>query len=350
MVENHAAHMETSRKIDLCAMRLTQPIGTFYSAKIKAADLFDIAKFDIRRITQREGIDDFLGIQREVSAKRLLELKQYIKTQDATFPSAVIIAVDERCAQFAEVSKDSCFGILSLSNYLDKENPDNDILFRDIAKIIDGQHRVKAFEEGLNSEFEINLSVFVGADIATQAEVFSTVNLAQTKVNRSLVLDLFSLAKARSPEKTAHEITVLLDRRSESPFYRRIKRLGVATEGRFGETLSQATVVRGILSHLTKSALIDREIGKRKQTWQFSTGDHARYIFRYHFVKGQDDHIYLNMFNYFSSIKKTWPDAWDKTGLGNVLPRTNGYLAFMRFIKPAVLEPVSKRVEWLRLA
>lgn len=144
---------------------------------------------------------------------------------------------------------------LTLSNSMDLENPDNDILYRDIAKIIDGQHRVKAFEEGFIDNFEINVSIFVGADVATQAEIFSTVNLAQTKVNRSLVYDLFSLAQTRSPEKSAHEITVLLDRREDSPFHKRIKRLGTATEGRFGETLSQATVVKGILSHITKNTL-----------------------------------------------------------------------------------------------
>ncbi len=324
---------ENSKSLKLFAIKINQPVGTFFSAKVSSSDLYEIAKFDIRRIALREGIDEFLGIQREVSSKRLKEIKEYIVSKDATFPTAVIIAVDERCARFEPQSAENPFGTLILSNFIDVEKPDNDILYRDIAKIIDGQHRVKAFENGFNGEFELNLSVFVGADIATQAEIFSTVNLAQTKVNRSLVYDLFSLSHTRSPEKTAHEITVLLDQKVDSPFYRRIKRLGVATEGRFGETLSQATVVRGILVHITKTALIDRDIGKRQQNWKFHTGDELKFVFRYHFTQNRDDIIFLNIFNYFAAVSHLWGKAWANNDTGSVLPKTNGYFAFMRFIK-----------------
>jgi DGQHR domain-containing protein len=335
--------VESSKSVEVPAIKLEQPVGIFFVCVMKATDLFDIAKFDIRKITEREGIDDFLGIQREVSPKRLKELKHYITTTDATFPTAIIIAVDERCCKFSETTKNSAIGTLTLSNYLDPtKNRNNDILYRDIAKIIDGQHRIKAFEDGHNNDFNLNVAVFVGADIATQAEIFSTVNLAQTKVNSSLVYDLFSLARSRSPEKTAHEITILLDRRQDSPFRGLIKRLGVATNGRFGETLSQATIVRGILNHITNNVLVDREIGKRQKSWAFRPGDELRYIFRYNFVKNEDEIIFLNILNYFKAISDRWPNSWRNSGLGNILPRTNGYLAFMRFLRPVILNHSTK--------
>jgi DGQHR domain-containing protein len=335
--------VESSRSLDVPAIKLEQPVGVFFVCVMKATDLFDIAKFDIRKISESEGIDDFLGIQREVSPKRLKELKHYITTTDATFPTAVIIAVDERCCKFSASAKNSVTGVLTLSNYLDpNKDRNNDILYRDIGKIIDGQHRIKAFEDGYSAEFNMNVAIFVGADVATQAEIFSTVNLAQTKVNSSLVYDLFSLAKNRSPEKTAHEITVLLDKRQDSPFRDRIKRLGVATNGRFGETLSQATIVRGILNHITNNVLVDREIGKRQKSWAFKPGDELRFIFRYHFVKNQDDVIFLNILNYFKAISDRWQHSWQNSGLGNILPRTNGYLAFMRFLRPVILNYSTK--------
>ena len=116
--------------------------------------------------------------------------------------------------------------------------------------------------------------------------LFSIVNLAQTKVNRSLVYDLFSLARSRSPEKTCHEVVVALDKMDESPFHHRIKRLGVATEGRFGETLSQATVVKGILPYITNDPLADRDIGKRFGFWDQSLArDFNKRIF-YEFFAG----------------------------------------------------------------
>jgi hypothetical protein len=53
----------------------------------------------------------------------------------------------------------------------------------------------------------------------------------------------------------------------QSPFKNRIKRLGVATDGRFGETLSQATVVKGILPYISDDPLEDRDRGKRFGFW-----------------------------------------------------------------------------------
>jgi DGQHR domain-containing protein len=137
--------------------------------------------------------------------------------------------------------------ILKISEYVDDQNPDLSIKLDQVASIIDGQHRLKGREEAHKDEFEVPVSIFIGADDATEAMLFSIVNLAQTKVNRSLVYDLFSVAQSRSPEKTCHEVVVALDRMEESPFQNRIKRLGVATDGRFGEALSQVTAVKGIL-------------------------------------------------------------------------------------------------------
>ena len=70
--------------------------------------------------------------------------------------------------------------------------------------MIDGQHRIAGLYkyEG-EVGFDINVTIFVGTDIADQAQIFSTVNLEQTKVNRSLAYDLFALAHSRSPKKRA---------------------------------------------------------------------------------------------------------------------------------------------------
>ena len=59
--------------------------------------------------------------------------------------------------------------------------------------------------------FDILVSLFVGSDIADQAHVFATVNLEQTKVGKSLAIDLFELARTRSPIKTCHNVAVALD-------------------------------------------------------------------------------------------------------------------------------------------
>jgi DGQHR domain-containing protein len=180
--------------------------------------------------------------------------------------------------------------------------------------------------------------VFIGIDEGTQASIFSIVNLAQTKVNKSLVYDLFSLAKERSPEKTCHEIAVALDTLDDSPFQGRIKRLGSATDGRFGETLSQATIVRGLLPYLTKNPALDRDIGKRFGFWdpEVKAGGKGQ-IFRPLFVQGEDAKILRILINYFRAVRDRWPKAWASTGRGYMLNRTNGYNALMRFLRPSYL-------------
>ena len=173
--------------------------------------------------------------------------------------------------------------------------------------------------------------------------IFSKVNLAQTKVNKSLVYDLFSLDRDRSPEKTCHEIVVNLNDIPESPFFESIKRLGSATDGVFGETLSQATVVKGLLPYITNDPLTDRDIGRRIGVWpDRGPKDFERRIF-YPFFRSKDDFKILTVvINYFTAIKERWPHAWSGTGTGAMLPRTNGYNASMRFLRDAYLQITTK--------
>ncbi|PKQ09929.1 MAG: hypothetical protein CVT73_00070 [Alphaproteobacteria bacterium HGW-Alphaproteobacteria-12] len=334
---------EDKKQISFPIIRLHQPIGEFYIGAISARDLCEISFFDIRKIetenTKDRSFETYLGIQRKLSPKRVKELQQYVLTSDANFPTSVIIAVEEVCAKVSGLGENSATGSMTLSNYPDPDDEADRILFRGVAKVIDGQHRI----EGLKSlpdghDFEINIAVFVGADIADQAAIFSTVNLAQTKVNRSLVYDLFSYARTRSPEKTCHEIVVALDSSKGSPFEGKIKRLGVATDGRFGETLSQATVVDGILKYISDNRIADREIGRKGRKWPtVGHGEARRLIFRQLFVEERDTDIAKIVWNYFDAVRRRWPNAWVRTGEGFILNRTNGFNGFIRFLRQAYL-------------
>lgn len=316
-----------------------QKIGTFYTGVVSATKLLEICKFDFRRIHDRGGRKEFLGIQREIKPKRIREIAKYIGTSDAVFPTSIVISVDERCASLVEHDG---YWQLELAAFVDPEDKRINIPFDSIASIIDGQHRLKSFEDLGDLVFDLPVSIFVGVDDAIEATIFSTVNLAQTKVNRSLVYDLFSLDRTRSPEKTAHDIAVALDGLAESPFKDRIKRLGSATEGRFGETLSQATVVKGILPYISKDPLTDRDIGKRIGFWpDASASDFATRPLYVFFQRDEDEKILANVMNFFMAVSKRWPVAWERTGQGAVLNKTNGYNALMRFFKKAYLHSTS---------
>jgi DGQHR domain-containing protein len=321
--------------ISIPVFQISQPIGGFYVAVMRADHLLSICEFDYRRMQYTSGYIDFLGIQRELNKKRIRDIRQYVGTIDACFPTSVVISIDEKCAQLEETDVMGV-KILKIFEYIDEVAPELSIKLAEVGSIIDGQHRLKGLEEARKDDFEVPVSIFVGLDDATDATIFSIVNLAQTKVNRSLVYDLFSLAKTRSPEKTCHEIAVALDRMEESPFQNRIKRLGVATQGRFGETLSQATVVKGILPYITNDPLADRDRGKRFGFWDQSLTDNYRKRIFYPFFAGNEDaKILSNILNYFNAIRDKWSVAWGRSGTGNIINRTNGFNGFIRFLRPA---------------
>jgi DGQHR domain-containing protein len=323
--------------ISIPVFQITQPVGDFYIGVMRADHLLSICKFDYRRMQYQSGHIDFLGIQRELNKKRIKEIKQYVATMDACFPTSIVISIDEKCARVEDTDLVGA-KILRIFEYVDEEQPELSIKLDEVASIIDGQHRLKGLEEAHKDDFEVTVSIFIDVDDATDAMLFSIVNLAQTKVNRSLVYDLFSLARSRSPEKTCHEIVVALDRMDESPFQNRIKRLGVATEGRFGETLSQATVVKGILPYITNDPLADRDRGRRFGFWDQSLArDFHKRIFYEFFRRKEDEKILNNLLNYFNAIREKWPEAWNRTGTGNIINRTNGFNGFIRFLRPAYL-------------
>jgi hypothetical protein len=129
-----------------------------------------------------------------------------------------------------------------------------------------------------------------------------------------------------------------LDKLENSPFKGRIKRLGVRTEGRFGETLSQATIVKGLLPYISKDPLSDRDAGKRFGFWEPAlAAANAKRIFYEFFRREEDVKILQIVINYFTAVKNRWPDAWESTGKGNIINRTNGFNGFIRFLRPAFL-------------
>ena len=120
-----------------------------------------------------------MGIQRQLDKKRVAEIHQYVHTLDPTFPTAIVLAVDERCATIEEnictdgtASKDNRLVQVTLQNYPEPPEGEDPILFRDIARVIDGQHRIAGLADIGEKDFDLNVSIFVGADIATQASNF----------------------------------------------------------------------------------------------------------------------------------------------------------------------------------
>ncbi|MGH9971352.1 MAG: DGQHR domain-containing protein, partial [Pyrinomonadaceae bacterium] len=308
-----------AEQIQFNCIRVTQPIGTFYIGAIDARDLHEIAYADVRRIEDRD-VEKYLGIQRELSPRRVKELQEYVKTVDATFPTSIIIAVSPENAEF-----DSAKNTMAISRS------------EKVAHIIDGQHRIAGLGDFDRGIFQLNVTVFVDMDLEDQAMVFATINLKQTKVSKSLAYDLLEFTAARSPQKTSHNIAKLLNSKDGSPFRNRIKILGLAT-GQAEESLTQATFVDRVMAYITKDPMQDRDLIKRgKQPPKLEGPPERVLVFRNMFLEDRDAEIARILWNYFKAVQTRWPVAWSQTFQGNILNRTTGFIALMKFLRTAYL-------------
>lgn len=317
---------ESPIEFSVPAISIRQPIGDFLIASIPSKLLCEIAYFDVRRMLKERDIETYLGIQRPLSQTRVTQLQTYVKTVDACFPTAVILAVEGRSASFNPVNN-----TLTLRNDPNPEDGLEPIYYRNIAKVLDGQHRIAGLMGYLKDDFQVNVSIFIDIDIEDQAYIFSTVNLAQTKVNRSLAYDLSELTKTRSPQKTCHNIAVALDQLESSPLFRRVKRLGTATPGRDFERLNQATFVEALMPFISADPALDRDILKRGNKLPSpNQAEIQKYPLRHLFVDNEDMKIADVLFRYFSSARDRWPNAWASDEKGLILNKTNGFKALMR--------------------
>ena len=350
--------MTQEERISLNVVPVEQPIGTFYIGAMDSRDLISISWADIRRIgTQDEllppvvdpsddlpalnepvgpedpiesmdedivfvedqGFEKFLGIQRELNPGRVAEIQKYVENVDASFPTAVLLAISSEQAQFDETS-----GALTIVRHTKA------------AKIIDGQHRIAGLRKYSGTSFKVNVAIFIDMDIQDQAMVFATINLTQTKVNKSLAYDLYEFTTSRSPQKTCHDIVRFLNYRQNSPFEGKIKMLGRGQD--VTQTFTQATFVDRLLRFISRDPMDDRDRGKRRMKLERAIGHQARrQIFRNFFIDNDDGRITVILWNYFLAVAQRWPRAWEEVQQGNVLNRTNGFGALMRFLRVAYL-------------
>ncbi len=116
-------------RISFACLPVEQPIGTFYIAVVPYDVLTAISVADTRRLVDNDrDFEKYLGIQRPLNPKRTAEIEQYVNGYDATFPTAVIIAVDQHCA-----SMDKRRGVMTLEPFEGNED-DDPILFGEMAR------------------------------------------------------------------------------------------------------------------------------------------------------------------------------------------------------------------------
>lgn len=336
--------MSNIKEISVPFIKITQPVGTFYVVSMDFRDVLEIAKADVRTLDNDGSFDNYLGIQRKVSKKRQNEIASYCTTIDATFPTSVILSIQ---------SLDE--------NGLDNGNirfEDNKMFIRkeeNVASILDGQHRLEGLKSAFYNldgvQFELNVTIFVDADIDKQAQIFSVINKAQTKVNKSLVYDLYEYSVNRCPQKTAHDVVRVLNRKPESPFYKKIKILGMTSDAGT-ETIAQATFVEWVMKYISKDPMKDRDILKRKSFFgknklDKEDGDSSeKLIFRNMFIEERDFEIVQIIYDFFNVVREKWPSSWNENKDDNVLNKSTGLIALMKFLRDVYIQSKNQNLSF----
>lgn len=285
--------------INVNLIKVKQPIGIFYIGALEASTIVKIST-----VNQRNSSAE--GVQRKESQKRINDITNYCNDPDATFPTPIILSVEENDSFNFD---GSCLSF-------------NEKTFK--AEVIDGQHRILGLKSSNSIEdFELPVIFMFGLTVEEKAYVFSTINSTQKTVPKSLIYDLFDLFKDRSPQKTCHEIARAFNSEENSPFYNRLKMLGEKKDNL--ASLSQGTFITHLLRLITSNANKDAIAIKNKE----EISDNSNKPLRYYFKKEEDEKIYKILFNLFSAVSIVFSDEWNNPDK-YILTKTIGYAGIIK--------------------
>ena len=264
-----------------------KPRSEFYIFSISAKKLKALS--DIRR--RKENIEDGkidTGIQRKHDAARSDEISRFIRigypcsemspgqlTNEVSqslrkpgwLPTSIVVNIvgkeDKRNGK--NVSAQDLIFIEEYSGQVFLNLPENfseswtpEMLAP--MEVIDGQHRLWAFDENIDDDFELPVVAFWELDISWQAYLFWSINIKPKKINPSLAFDLYPLLRAQDwlenfqgpvvyREARAQELVNMLWSDKYSPWYNRINMLG--DKGLKGQ-VSQAAWIRSLMATYIK--------------------------------------------------------------------------------------------------
>lgn len=307
--------------IKLNIIKVEQPIGTIYIAKIRPKQLLEMSMVDRRRI---EDDDEILGVQRELRPDKVQSIQKYLTSYDATFPNSIIVN--------------------TTSEFIKNETPD----FIEIEvkentfTIIDGQHRVEGFRDNPIDNFELIIAIFKDLLIDQQANIFSTINSQQTKVDPSLNLHLEINSKTYTPKKMMIEVAQSFCLDKDSPWFNEIKILGRQNTG----IISLSAFLKPLLEltyperdyYLIRNQLTDDKDGFSKLN-DFNY-DKTRFIFWDFYLRKESATIYKILFNYFKALSVLLNEDW--LNYKSLLNKTTGYNAIIKLFYNLFSEGIKK--------
>lgn len=270
-----------------------KPEPFFYIFSMPASKLRALSGINRRGTKDRKLNQPELGIQRLHEEGRSKEIKEFVrygypwsglsaaKRKDETFadlrkpgwlPTSIVVNVlkEGEARGKSSISKEDCLSINDNNNHVSIGFPESysGVDWRPESilpiEVIDGQHRLWAFEDNdLGDDYELPVVAFHGLDISWQAYLFWSINIKPKRINASLAYDLYPLLRTENwldkidghpiyKETRAQELTEMLWLHPKSPWHNRINMLG-ETGPDFKGMVSQSAWIGTLMNTFVKS-------------------------------------------------------------------------------------------------
>jgi DGQHR domain-containing protein len=267
-----------------------KPPPHFYLFSIPANDLRALSGICRRDASAGLKRHEELGIQRRHDPRRSREIVEYVRYGH---PWADLSAPKRASAQYANLRKPGWLPTAIVVNILESGDKRRSVRVSatDLVRVedagagarivlpdtyngpswrpsklapiqvIDGQHRLWAFEQSsIPSDYELPVVAFHGLDISWEAYLFWTINIKPKRINASLAFDLYPLLRTEEwleaedglnvyRETRAQELVEALWSNTASPWFHRINMLGDPGQ----KMLTQAAWVRALTNTLVKA-------------------------------------------------------------------------------------------------
>lgn len=298
-------------------------------------------------------------VQRKVETSRVNKIADFlINDPFAIFPTNIVLGIP-LCAIESQSTRNELVTITLKDEVLRqvelaKQGDEKADIY---ITIVDGQHRIKGIEVAIERlqnrldncstqeereqtesklkrilSLEIAISCFIDKSLEYYAMIFSTINRTQKRVSQDLVYSLFGLSSEDTPYKTALEVTLALNAHPKSPFFHRIRLYGGEYNTHMSPPLSQATMIKSIVSLISEN-LRESENDKYRKRKELKTQKGNKFLpFRYFYANNQDFLISDCLFYFFSAIQNAFPQYWAYDGQSkpqNILQSTVGYEALL---------------------
>jgi len=364
--------MSISFPVEVQALRVNQPLGTFFVAVLPAELLLIVAESDVMSAHYDEKALGYRleGTQRLPQEKRLTQIADYIDRTDSAFPNSIILAANYNRSIGIDQDEAIDIGLSSDNDEIEeialeglewtvREDERGSFWItipssKKLAAIIDGQHRLFAFTKVKKSEslgIEMLCSIYIDLPKPFQAQLFATINSTQKPVDRSLTYELFGYNVAEekeslwTPDKLAVFLTRKLGTDPETPMLGKItvapkmdqalKDLAAGAPWK----VSTAVIVDGILRLISTNPKRD---SNRMRSAQFGARESLRTIkdrapLRGVFIEGNDLLIYTMVKNYVIACQEIF---WTPARPESFILKTVGIQALFDILRKLASEAV----------